>query len=67
MILQKSFQYADLVLKKHFLLLVMLKKIIVYIFFENQVFFRILQWIESSKELVGIIGNITNIFLVTFD
>ncbi len=46
----------------------MLKKIIVYIFFENQyVFFRILQWIESSKELVGIIGNITNIFTVTFD
>ncbi len=41
MILQKSFWYADLVLKKHFLLFSMLKTVIpLNIFVETMIFFQ---------------------------
>ncbi len=53
MILQKSFWYADMLLKKH-----------LQHFCEFLFSFRIFLWIESSKV---IFCNIINVFTVTFD
>ncbi len=52
MIFQKALYYADLVLKKHFLLLLMLRTVVlVNIFVETVIhFFRIIWWIQHSKE-----------------
>ncbi len=62
-----------MLLKKHFWLLSMLKTVVLHnIFVETVIilFFRILWWIESSKEHLFEIEsfcNIINIFTVTFD
>ncbi len=51
MIFQKSFEYADLLLMKHSLLLSMLKTVVLLnIFVETDIFFMILLWIKSRKE-----------------
>ncbi len=52
MILQKSFLYADLLLKKHFLLLLMLKTVVLIIILWNnhKCDFRILWWMENSNQ-----------------
>ncbi len=50
MILQKSFSYADLVLKKHLLSSMLKTFVLLNIFRETLISFRILWWIESSEE-----------------
>ncbi len=51
MIFQKSYEYTDLLLKKHSLLLSMLKSVVLlHIFVETDIFFMIILWIKSRKE-----------------
>ncbi len=79
MILQKSFLYADLLLKKHIIIIIIIIIIInvetvvlLHIFVEtvNILFFSI-WWIENSKGQhlfeIEIFCNIINVFIVTFD
>ncbi len=47
MILQKSFEYADLVLNKQFLLSMLKRVVLLYVFVETLVSsFRICSWLE---------------------
>ncbi len=64
---RKSFEYADLLLKKHFWLLSVLKTVVLlHILVGAVIFFcRILWWIESSKEQH--LFEIEIVFTVTFD
>ncbi len=50
MILQKSFSFADLLLKKYFFLFSMLKTVVLLkIFVETDTFLIILEWIRTFK------------------
>ncbi len=63
MILQKSLQYADLMLRKHFRLLSVLLHIFVELWY---IFFRILWLIKKHLFEIKIFWNIIKIFKVTF-
>ncbi len=66
MILQKLFQYADLLLKKHFLLLSILKTVVLLnIFVKTVIFFKDSLINRNIKIIAGIL--FMQVFIITFD